>query len=135
MLLTVIVPKRRSPAFAVAFILNEPLPVWVPGVMFETVSQLLLLVVTVQPTFDVTFTAMLPADAPGDHELCDIVSAGGGGGGACGVTGTLAIGPFPSLFTARTRRCTCVPFVRFGNVCLRAVEGRSSQFIPSRLTR
>jgi len=58
---TVIVPVLCvAPMLAVALILNEPLPVWLAGEKFETVSHEVWLLVTVHVLLDVTRTVELP---------------------------------------------------------------------------
>jgi len=75
---TVIVPCLKGPVLVVAFILNEPLPVRLVGVMLFTVSHDVLLLVTVQVLLDVTFTVEeFDAEAI-DHVLVDRLSTGGG---------------------------------------------------------
>ena len=60
------------PVLAVAFILNEPLPVRFAGLKLEIVNQFTLLV-TVQVPLDVTLTVVLPAAELGFHVLVDRV--------------------------------------------------------------
>jgi hypothetical protein len=57
---TVIVPVLCPPVFAVALILNEPLPFLVAGVIFVMVSQFTLLLGTFHILFDVTLIVALP---------------------------------------------------------------------------
>jgi len=54
LLVIVMVADRCAPVFALAFNLNEPLPVLFVGVMFEMVNHDLLLVGTFHVVLDVT---------------------------------------------------------------------------------
>ena len=109
--LTVTVPVRSAPVFAAAFILNEPLPLRLFGVMFVIVSQSTLLSGVCHKPFDVTVIVVLDAVVPVLHVPGDSVSD------VEGVTaGGVAATPSPIAFTARTRSVTGVPFGRFVKV-------------------
>ena len=72
---TVTVPVRSAvPVFAVAFSLNEPLPVRFEGLILETVSQLAALLLTLHVVSDVTLIVVLLCVGGGFHEVGDTVS-------------------------------------------------------------
>jgi len=105
---TVMVPVLdEEPVLAVVFILKLPFPV---PLAVDTVSQLVLLLLTLHALVDVTLIVVLLAADAGDHVLGDTVNAAGG---ASCVTFIVRVIPPPVIVIAPVLEVTVVLAVTF----------------------